>query len=104
MREQIVEALKKIPKVKAVGIISKDGTIVGDSLGDLGAKVESIWNDLRDFAEKFGKPLSSAQIDLQNQLLILEDTGGDVLVILGEKAVNIGRIRLELRKILKAKR
>jgi len=103
MYEALVAGVKKIPKVKKVAVISSNREIVGGD--DLGENLDSLGNvleTLASFSDKMGEALSSFQMETPDSMVFVEAIEENkYLLVIGEKTLNRGRVRLELRKHVK---
>jgi len=85
-------------------LVSDDGMVIaldfkGDVDGDMvAALTASLVKTMGSSLEKIGRePLTQASIEGSNGNVFLFNTGYGILVVMAEKDVNVGLIRLEMR-------
>ena len=100
MAEELVKALRRVPKVKAVALVSQEG-VSGDELPEEVLKLKQVIHQLEEMSEYIGSQLTSAQVEIPLGLVLVERIDGGYILILGEKDMNVGRVKLALKKYLK---
>ncbi|MGD8237300.1 MAG: roadblock/LC7 domain-containing protein [Armatimonadota bacterium] len=100
----ILRNLTRVSGVQGTVLVDRDGMVI---LSDLEADVEdervgamaaSIVATVEDSLQKVHRgPLIHLQMDAEEGKILVQEAGKALLVVLTEKAVNIGLIRLEMK-------
>ena len=101
MYESLIAGIKKIPKVKKVCVVSQGKVVSGDQVENF-TTIEELLKGLEGFSTSLNSKLSSFQMDTPENLILLETLGENAyLLVVGDRSMNVGRVRLELRKHVK---
>lgn len=105
--DQVLETLAGIEGVQAAVVASRDGLVIAgrqnqdsDSLEAIGAMSASLVSTLESMAADLGRgSVSQAMIEMEDGLAVVQPASPSaVLTLLVGSSVNLGRVRLALRK------
>ena len=103
-----VKSVIDLPKVRAVFVLSADGEVVEEA-SKPGSRLKPFLGYLKEMAdlgkgisEEVGRGLSMVSVDTpKGSFIINRVKDGRLILIEGEKNLNVGRVRLEIRKVFK---
>lgn len=105
--DQMLDTLAGIEGVQAAVVASRDGLVIAgrqnqesDSLEAIGAMSASLVSTLDSMASDLGRgAVSQAIVELEDGLAVVQPAGAlAVLTLLVGSSLNLGRVRLALRK------
>ncbi len=106
--KKLVNSIINLPKVKAVLVLSDNGDIIEESAkpgSSIKSKLDSIKKlvDMGNvFSEQLNRKLSMIMLDTPEGYIILHKLDSTKLTVIeGERNLNVGRLRLEIRKTFK---
>jgi len=100
----ILRNLTRVSGVQGSVLVDRDGMVIlSDLEADVdhervGAMAAAIVATVEDSLDKVGRgPLTHLQMDAEEGKILVQEAGKALLVVLSEKAVNIGLIRIEIK-------
>ena len=100
----ILRNLSRVSGVQGTVLVDRDGIVIlshldGDASDErVGAIAGAIAATVEDSLDKIGRgPLVHIQMDADEGKMLVQEAGKGLLVVLADKEVNIGLIRLEMK-------
>ena len=100
----ILRNLTRVSGVQGSVLADRDGMVIlSDLEADVdhervGAMAAAIVATVEDSLDKVGRgPLTHLQMDAEEGKILVQEAGKALLIVLSEKAVNIGLIRIEMK-------
>lgn len=105
---KVVDELVRVEGVIGSLIVGKDGLVVASTLGDaedgeiLGAMSAAVYGEINKSTRRIGVGnLVDAIIDAQDGSILLLEARDLLLVVITQRVVNLGLVKLEMRRAAK---
>ena len=105
---KIVEDLLRVDGVIGSLIVGKDGLVIASTLTDaddgevLGAMSAAVFGEINKSTKRIGiGPLMDAIIDAQQGTILLLEARDMILVVIAQRGINLGLVKLEMRRAAK---